>query len=96
MRSSWMFVVAAITAATVDAAPVQPPVQRDDPRDPEAPAAPLKFHTGLDAATPDADVDPAARWREHNDRVRTIGGHAGYLRAGTPAPAEASERAGKR
>ena len=66
----------------------QPAAKRPDPLDANAVSAALRFETGLDVAVRATDTDPAARWREHNDRVRAIGGHAGYLRNVKPAAAE--------
>jgi hypothetical protein len=88
MRSAWLFLLVAVAAVTAEAASVVPPAQRADPTDPKSASAPLTFDTGLASTLPLANVDPPARWREHNERVRVIGGHAGYLRAGTPATAE--------
>lgn len=50
--------------------------------DPAAAAGvrPLQHDSGLRPATPRPEFDPAARWREHNDRVRELGGHMGHVR----------------
>ena len=98
-RASTLFVAA--VAATLSAAAVAQSVsQRPDPLDARAGTSPLRFETGLDLAIHAADADPAARWREHNERVRAIGGHAGYLRNGKPAAAESktgqADKAGAR
>jgi hypothetical protein len=71
-----------VLAALAGIAQSQPVDRRADPADPQARPTPLDFDSGLTRSKPSADVDPPARWREHNDRVREIGGHAGHLRAG--------------
>jgi hypothetical protein len=96
MTSSAFVVAAAMTAAmtvTADAAPPRP-----DPSDPKAGTPPLRYQTGLEPAKPAAEFDPTRRWREHNERVRAIGGHAGYLRDGGSASdaKPAGDAAGKR
>lgn len=71
-----------IVLATLSGVAWAQQVASADPTDSRAPSVPLRFDSGLKEAGRDAEVDPAARWREHNDRVRSIGGHAGYLKAG--------------
>ena len=89
MKSASVFFVAAMAATHSAATMAEPATKRPDPLDANAGSSSLRFETGLDVAMRAVDADPAARWREHNERVRIIGGHAGYLRAATPPPAEA-------
>lgn len=90
-----LLLITAMLAGIVQAQPTQ---ERMHPADPNAASTPLRFETGLMARKPPMDVDPPARWREHNDRVRTMGGHAGHLRAGAgedagpEGPAQAGNR----
>jgi hypothetical protein len=89
-----------VLAALAGIAQSQPADGRADPADPQARSTPLDFDSGLTRSKPPADVDPPARWREHNDRVREISDHAGHLRAGgadgKPDRADAPAQAGKR
>jgi hypothetical protein len=78
---------AVFAAAHVHAADTRP-----DPADPAARSAPVHFDSGLPSVTRPAAVDPPARWREHNDRVRELGGHAGALRAKGAEPSGPGNR----
>lgn len=72
---------------------------RADPADSSARTEPLRFESGLRVSKARPDADPAARWREHNERVRAIGGHAGASRdtnrQAAPAKPPAGAEAGK-
>lgn len=74
-------------------AQAQPMSKRADPADPHAVSPPLRFETGLAVPKASSSVDPAANWREHNDRVRSIGGHAGHLKAGASDGSSAPRQA---
>lgn len=75
----------ALTLASGAGAQEQPPGPRLDP------AQPLPYRSAFDGYQPHADP-VAAPWREANDLVRRLGGHAGHLRgaAGTPRPVPAA------
>lgn len=93
-----MTVLAWFVAAALAAASSAAGASRADPADPRA-GTPVRFDSGLRAAKSPSEADPAARWREHNDRVRAIGGHAGSLRNATPQQSETAAgdaKAGKR
>jgi hypothetical protein len=87
------------TALLTAVASAQPAPSRADPADPNARSEPLQFASGLVSKEPAAEVDPPARWREHNERVRAIGGHAGSLRSANvdqaPAKSDAAQKGGK-
>lgn len=78
-----MFAAVAMTAAMAVASAKSP---RPDPLDPKAATPALRFETGLESPKRAAEADPASTWREHNERVRVMGGHAGYLRGASPEP----------
>ena len=84
-----MTVPAWLVAAALAAVSSAAGASRGDPADPRA-GSPLRFDSGLRAAKPASGVDPAARWREHNERVRAVGGHAGALRNDDTAQADAA------
>ena len=76
MKSSALIFVAVMATAGLASGKSQ----RPDPIDPKSATTPLRFETGLERLRQQQpEVDPAARWREHNDRVRAIGGHRGYV-----------------
>ena len=59
---------------------------RADPSDPASATTPVRVDSGLSTPPPQAPpADPAARWREHNERVGAIGGHGGYVKQRPPA-----------
>jgi hypothetical protein len=43
---------------------------------------------------PTGESSPTVRWREHNERVRAIGGHAGAVRADDAPVAERASQGG--
>lgn len=59
-----------------------------DPADPKHGGGALVFDSGLRPSAKEAEVDPTAHWRAHNDRVREVGGHVGLLRSTRGAPAK--------
>lgn len=72
------------------AALANPAANGPDPADPKLGVAALGFDTGLRAATAPAAIDPPARWREHNDRVRDAGGHRGLFKPSADAATQPS------
>lgn len=62
---------------------------RPDPADPKTPSAmrePVSAYTGYQKFA----EDPLASWREVNDEVARVGGHAGALKEDPQSPAAAS------
>jgi hypothetical protein len=85
-----MAVAAALAAAAGDAM-----TAARDPADPAAETRPLTFDSGLRPFAPTDGPSPTVRWREHNERVRAIGGHAGAVRAGDAPTAERASKSGQ-
>lgn len=74
--------LACATAAAGAQTPAQPPADRGA-------APPLTYRSAYESYRPYAE-EPLAPWREVNDTVERVGGHAGVLREAaraTPPPA---------
>ena len=72
----------AIAAPVAWAAHAWAGTERADPADPARAVRPLRFDSAMGERNHVPEVDPPARWRTHNDRVRVLGGHTGHARAG--------------
>jgi hypothetical protein len=89
MQGIAIAVAAALAAAAGDATSAA-----RDPADPAARTRPLVFDSGLRPFAAPADPSPTIRWREHNERVRAIGGHAGAVRGDDAPTAERAPTGG--
>lgn len=89
MRGIAIALAAALAAAAGDATNAA-----RDPADPAAETRPLTFQSGLRPFVPTGESSPTVRWREHNERVRAIGGHAGAVRADDAPVAERASQGG--
>jgi hypothetical protein len=70
------FLALAVFAAS--AAFAQTPAARRDPMDPQARAPAAHYRSAFENYRPYRD-SPVTGWREANEEVRAIGGHAGHL-----------------
>jgi len=90
MRSALPFLLLAGFASTVAA-------QQAAPRDPANPAAPVPkpaYESAFAGYRPWTEPAPG-RWREANEEVRRLGGHAGHVKPPAKAPAPADRKAPK-
>lgn len=60
---------------------------------PESPSTPAAFESTFAGYTPFQE-HTAGRWREHNDEMGRVGGHAGHLKSSPPATSEAPTESG--
>jgi hypothetical protein len=72
------------------AAPVAAQSGRPQPADPDADVPVLQYRSVF--AEPAARSDRRIDWRQANDTVREVGGHAGTLRDSAAASAPAADR----
>ncbi len=81
-----MKITITLLAGTLSCAAVasNPGAASPDPRDPRAAVPPLKYESALRGHSATQDV-PLARWRDANDSVGALGGHAGHLKSANPA-----------
>lgn len=90
MRSAFPFLLLAGFASAVAA-------QQTAPRDPANPAAPVPkpaYESAFVGYRP--WIEPATgRWREANEEVRWLGGHAGHVKPAAKAPAAGQKQVPK-
>jgi len=67
------------------------PTARPDPADPKAPVPVRPYASALKEYRPYADQE-AGRWRESNDEMGRVGGHAGHVPQRATAPARPDAR----
>jgi hypothetical protein len=89
MKSLLLLALAVFAAS---AAFAQTPAAGRDPIDPQARAPAVEYRSAFESYQPYRD-SPVANWRESNEEVRAIGGHAGHSAkpGGTSSPAAKPE-----
>ena len=68
----------ALALFAASAAFAQAPAARRDPTDPQARIPAVEYRSAFENYRAERDP-PATNWREANENVRRIGGHAGYV-----------------
>lgn len=90
MRSAISYVLLAGFASAVAA-------QQAAPRDPANPATPVPkpvYESAFAGYRPWSEPD-TGRWREANEEVRRLGGHAGHVKPAAKAPAASPKQVPK-